>query len=184
MRMRSIRKKPKEMGGRAVTSQRQLLLSLLKKAGGHISAKELYRRASRKNESISLATIYRTLRLFKELGLIEERRLGQVICYYEIKAFAEHQHLVCSCCGNVIEFDSNLIRKIIEKVQRDYGFNVTKTELYMEGYCEQCKDVASNRAGSGKVLGMPIKQIDTQKAKGSISEKAKTYKGQKGTVKI
>ena len=182
--MRSIRNTKSYMEGRPVTPQRQLLLSQIQKYGGHISAKELYRRASRKNESISLATVYRTLRLFKDLGLIEERRLGQVNCYYEIKDLAGHQHLVCSCCGNVIEFDSNLIRKIIEKVQRDYDFNVTKTELYMEGYCEQCKDVVSNRAGSGQVLGVSIKQIDTQKAKGSISEKAKSYKGQKGTVKI
>lgn len=182
--MRSIRNIESYMEGRPVTAQRQLLLNLIKKAGGHISAKELYRRASRKNESISLATVYRTLRLFKDLGLIEERRLGQVNWCYEIKDLAEHQHLVCSCCGNVIEFDSNLIRKIIEKVQRDYGFSVTKTELYMEGYCEKCKDVASNRAGSGEVLGMLIKQIDTQKAKGSISEKAKSHTGQKGTVKI
>jgi len=184
MRMRNIRKNKKEFSGRPVTSQRKLLLSLIKKAGGHISAKELYRRASRKNESISLATVYRTLQLFKELGLVEERRLGQVCCHYEVKESIDHQHLVCRSCGKVIEFDSNLIRKIIEKVQRDYDFNVTKTELYMEGYCEQCKDVASNRAGSGKVLGMPIKQIDTQKAKGSISEKARSHKGQKGTVKI
>jgi len=76
--MRNIRKTKKEMKGRSVTAQRQLLLSLIRKAGGHISAKELYRRASRKNESISLATVYRSLRLFKELGLIEERRLGEV----------------------------------------------------------------------------------------------------------
>ena len=181
--MRSIRNTKSYMEGRPVTPQRQLLLSQIQKYGGHISAKELYRRASRKNESISLATVYRTLRLFKDLGLIEERRLGQVNCYYEIKDLAGHQHLVCSCCGNVIEFDSNLIRKIIEKVQLDYGFNVTKTELYMEGYCEQCKDVVSNRAGSGQVLGVSIKQIDTQKAKGSISEKAKSHKEQKGSVK-
>jgi Fe2+ or Zn2+ uptake regulation protein len=179
MGMRNIRNNRKEFSGRPVTSQRRLLLSLIRKAEGHISAKELYRRASRKNESISLATVYRTLRLFKELGLIEERRLGQVICYYEIKAFAEHHHLVCSCCGNVIDFDSNLIRKIGKKVQRDYGFTVTKTELYMEGYCEQCKDVTSNSAWSGGGLGVPIKQIDTQKAKGSISEKVSSQKAQK-----
>ncbi|MBW1714383.1 MAG: transcriptional repressor [Deltaproteobacteria bacterium] len=173
--MRSIRNIESHMEGRPVTGQRKLLLSLIQKAGGHISAKELYRRASRKNESISLATVYRTLRLFKDLGLIEERRLGQVNCYYEIKDLAGHQHLVCSCCGNVIEFDSNLIRKIIRKVQLDYGFNVTKTELYMEGYCEQCKDSVSNRAGTGEVLGVSIKQVHTQKAK--------SHKGQKGPVK-
>lgn len=138
MRMRNIRKNKKEFSGRPVTSQRKLLLSLIKKAGGHISAKELYRRASRKNESISLATVYRTLQLFKELGLIEERRLGQVYCHYEVKESTDHQHLVCRSCGKVIEFESLPIRKLVERVGRDHGFNISKIELYMEGNCQRC----------------------------------------------
>lgn len=162
MRMRNIRKNKKGFSGWPVTSQRRLLLSLIRKAGGHISAKELYRRASRKNESISLATVYRTLRLFKELGLIQERCLGQVNCYYEIKDLAEHHHLVCSCCGNVIDFDSNLIRKIIENVQRDHDFNVTKTELYMEGYCQQCNKEISNIARADQVSKMPLDQRERE----------------------
>jgi len=160
--MRNIRKNKKGFSGWPVTSQRRLLLSLIGKAGGHIGAKELYRRASKKNESISLATVYRTLRLFKELGLIQERRLGQVNCYYEIKDLAEHHHLVCSCCGNVIDFDSNLIRKIIENVQRDHDFNVTKTELYMEGYCRQCNKEISNIARADQVSKMPLDQRERE----------------------
>jgi Fur family ferric uptake transcriptional regulator len=136
--MRNIRKIQKEMRGRAVTSQRKLLLSLIKKAGGHISAKELYRLASKKNESISLATVYRTLQLFKELGLVEERRLGQMYCHYEMKESAEHQHLVCRSCGKVIEFDSPLFNKLAEELQRDYCFILKKIEVYMEGYCKDC----------------------------------------------
>jgi len=138
LRMRNIRKIQKEMRGRTVTSQRKLLLSLIKKAGGHISAKELYRLASKKNESISLATVYRTLQLFKELGLVEERRLGQMYCHYEMKESAEHQHLVCRSCGKVIEFDSPLFNKLAEELQRDYSFILKKIEVYMEGYCKDC----------------------------------------------
>jgi Fur family ferric uptake transcriptional regulator len=138
MRMRNIRKKNKEMGGRAVTSQRQLLLRLIRRAGGHMTAKELYMLASRSNESISLATVYRTLRLFKELGVIEERRLGQVYCYYEIKESPDHQHLVCRSCGKVIEYESPLLRQLVDNVQSDSGFKPTKIEVYMEGYCQQC----------------------------------------------
>ena len=134
------------MGGRVVTSQRHLLLRLIRRAGGHMTAKELYRLASSRNESISLATVYRTLQLFKELGVIEERRLGQVYCYYEIKESREHQHLVCRCCGKVTEFESLPIRKLVEKVGRDHGFNTTKIELYMEGNCQQCTKEASDMA--------------------------------------
>ena len=141
--MRNIRKIKNQMKGRPVTSQRKLLLSLIKKAGGHISAKELYRRASKRNESISLATVYRTLQLFKELGLVEERRLGQVYCHYEMKDSTEHQHLVCRSCGKVIEVESPLLSKLVEELKHEHGFNLTKIELYMEGYCPQCDKEAS-----------------------------------------
>jgi Fur family ferric uptake transcriptional regulator len=138
MRMRNIRKFQDDLKGRPVTSQRRLLLSLIKKAGGHVSAKELYRRAARINESISLATVYRSLQLFKELGLVEERRLGQLCSHYEIKESTEHQHLVCISCGKVIEFDSPLFSQLAEGLQRDYSFILKKVEVYMEGYCKDC----------------------------------------------
>ena len=141
--MRTIRNTRNEIEGHPLTAQRWLLLNLIRHAGGHIDAKELYRRANSQDESISLATVYRGLRLFKELGLVEERRLGQACCYYEIKHSVEHQHLVCRGCGKVIEFDSPLIRKLVDKVQRQRGFDVTKTELYLEGYCQQCRQKAS-----------------------------------------
>ena len=137
--MRLNRKRP-NMQEHPLTAQRRLLLELIRNADGHIDAKELYRRASSKNESISPATVYRSLSLFKQLGLVDERRLGKMRCYYEIKQTPEHQHLVCQGCGKVIEFESPLIRKLVDKVQREHGFNVTKAELYLEGYCEQCKE--------------------------------------------
>jgi len=123
-----------------VTAQRSLLLSIIRQAGMHLDAKELYRRASKKDANISLATVYRNLHLFKERGLIDERHLGQTRCYYEMKRLGEHQHLVCQGCRQVIEFESPLIRKLIAEVQRKNDFSVTKVELYLEGYCHKCKE--------------------------------------------
>lgn len=122
------------------TWQRRLLLSVMQEAGKHLDAKELYRRASERDARISLATVYRNLRLFKEQGLINERRLGQARCYYEMKRLGEHQHLVCKACGQVIEFESPLIRKLVAEVQRKNNFSVTKVELYLEGHCHKCKN--------------------------------------------
>ena len=126
--------------GHPLTNQRRLLLELLRDAEGHIDAKELYRRASAKDKSISSATVYRTLNLFKELGLVEEMMLGKLRCYYEIKQSAEHQHLVCRGCGKVMEFQNPHFQKLIEVVQREHGFNITKAELYLEGYCSGCEE--------------------------------------------
>ena len=126
--------------GHPWTSQRRLLLELLRDAEGHIDAKELYHRASARDESISPATVYRSLNLFKELGLVDEMRLGKVRCYYEIKQSPEHQHLVCQGCGKVINFQSPHFQKLIEAVRREHRFNITKAELYLEGYCSECEE--------------------------------------------
>ena len=126
--------------GHLSTSQRRLLLELLGKAQEHIDAKELYRRASARDESISPATVYRSLKLFKELGLIEERRLGRVRCYYEMKHSVDHQHMICQGCGRVMEFKTPLVQELVDMIQRDHDFKVTKAELCLEGYCEQCRE--------------------------------------------
>lgn len=123
-----------------LTSQRRLLFSTIREAGTHLDAKELYRRATEKGASISLATVYRSLRLFKEQGLIEERHLGQMCCRYQVKRSREHQHLVCRGCGRVIGFESPLISELVAEIQHKKDFCVTKIELYLEGYCHKCKE--------------------------------------------
>jgi len=136
-----INRTDEQAGAWPVTPQRRLLLSVMKEAGTHLDARELYRRASERNTNISLATVYRNLRLFKEQGLIEEKHLGQMRCYYEIRRGAEHQHLVCRACGQVIEFESPLIRELVAEVQRTNSFCVTRVELCLEGYCNKCNEI-------------------------------------------
>ncbi|MEA3298221.1 MAG: transcriptional repressor [Chloroflexota bacterium] len=123
-----------------VTPQRKLLLSVIQEAKGLLDAKELYRRANKRNASISLATVYRNLRFFKEQALIDERRFGHTRSYcYEMKRSGEHYHLVCHGCGHVIEFDSPLIHKLVAEIRRKNNFDVTGVELCLEGYCHDCK---------------------------------------------
>ena len=134
-------KQDNRIHGHSVTAQRRLLLELLRDAAGHIDAKELYRRASARDDSIGPATVYRSLNLFKELGLVDEMRLGKLRCYYEIKQSPEHQHLLCQGCGKVIEFQNPYFNKLIKSVQREHGFKITKAELYLEGYCPNCEGI-------------------------------------------
>jgi Fur family ferric uptake transcriptional regulator len=126
--------------GHLITSQRKLILDILKEADGHLDAKELYRKASERDPNISMATVYRTLRLFYEMGLIDERRLGQVRCSYELKRQADHHHLICKGCGRIMEVDSPLIRKLIKELQNKNKFHVIKAELCFEGYCVECEE--------------------------------------------
>ena len=133
-------KQDNRIHGYSMTAQRRLLLELLRDAEGHIDAKELYRRASARDNSIGPATVYRSLNLFKELGLVDEMRLGKLRCYYEIKQSPQHQHLLCQGCGKVIEFQNPYFNKLIKAVQREHGFKITKAELYLEGYCPNCEE--------------------------------------------
>jgi len=142
LRMRGIRKDSNQLKGHPLTAQRCLLLDIIHNSSEPIDARELYRRASSKDRSVSMATIYRSLRLFKELGLIDKMRLGLMHSCYEISHSMEHQHIICQCCGKVIEFESPLLTELIRNLQREHNFNVTRAELCLEGYCQQCKEEA------------------------------------------
>ncbi len=125
---------------RPVTAQRQLLLDVLREARSHVDAKELYRRAVEIDRHISLATVYRNLRLYKELELVDEIRLDEIHCYYEIKRLPEHYHLVCTACGRVIEFESPLITGLVAEVQQRSDFQASRVVLRLEGCCRKCKE--------------------------------------------
>lgn len=139
MIMNIIRKYQKQIDGRPVTTQRSLLLEIIRKAGKHLDADELYRLAKEKEPRISLATVYRNLKLFKELGLIVESSLGDTHSHYEIKGKTAHHHLVCLGCGKIIEFDSPLISKAVTDIQKEKEFEITSAQLKVEGYCKECQ---------------------------------------------
>ncbi len=136
--MRSNRNPELAIRDRPVTAQRRLLLDLLREADGHLDAKDLYRRAIERDRQISLATVYRNLRLFKELGLVGEIRLDDVHCYYEIKRPSEHYHLVCTACGRVIEVESPLVARLVAEVKHNCGFHAERAVLHFEGHCVDC----------------------------------------------
>ena len=130
---------PYGLTGKRTTSQRRLLLALISQAGGHLDADELYRRAREQELSISLSTIYRNLSLFKKLGLVEERHFAEEHHHYEAKATAEHHHLVCLGCDEVIEFQSPLTEQMKRQIQKESNFVITDTEVCMMGYCARCQ---------------------------------------------
>jgi len=128
-----------ELKGQRITAQRRLLLDLLRKAPGHLDADELCRLAKEKEPRISLSTVYRSLRLFKELGLVEERRFADEHHRYETKGKTEHHHLICLGCGRVVEFEHPLTAKMKADVGRECGFDVVGADVRLEGYCERCR---------------------------------------------
>jgi len=129
-----------------ITNQRALLLELLHQTGGHIDADELYRRARKKNSRISLSTVYRNLQLFKKLGLIDEHHFDEEHHHYEVKSGTEHQHILCTNCGKVVEFTHPVSRKLRDDVGKEYDFDITGFEVRMTGLCSSCRHKESKTA--------------------------------------
>jgi Fur family ferric uptake transcriptional regulator len=119
---------------RRMTSQRELLLGIIQERG-HLDADEIYRLAKRRNPRLSLSTVYRTLNLLKELGLVEELHLGEEHHHYEAKAEAHH-HLICLGCGKVIECR---LTEDLRELGRRHGFTVVSAQVELVGYCSDCR---------------------------------------------
>ncbi len=124
--------------GIACTAQRELVARTLLQLGSHVGANELHRKLARKNPRVALATVYRTLQLLKDNGLIAERHFGERWRRYENVAAAHHDHLVCLGCGAVIEFQEPLIEELQDRVARRNGFKAERHRLELYGYCRDC----------------------------------------------
>ena len=124
--------------GLRVTSQRALVLEIIRHGRGHLDADEIYRRAREKQPRISLSTVYRTLQMLRKLGLIAELHFDEEHHHYEAKPSTEHHHLVCLSCGRVVEFQYPLARLVKRNVTEIKDFEIIDTELRMTGYCPKC----------------------------------------------
>lgn len=127
--------------GLRVTSQRALILEIIRQGQGHLDADEVYRQGREKQPRLSLSTVYRSLRLFKKLGLVEEVHFDNAHHYYETKSPSVHHHLVCLGCGKVIEFNYPLKRLVKRDVPEARDFEIIDTEVRMTGYCSKCRQV-------------------------------------------
>jgi Fe2+ or Zn2+ uptake regulation protein len=125
--------------GLRITSQRALILDIIRQGQGHLDADEVYRRAREKQPRLSLSTVYRTLQTLKKLGLVEELHFDEAHHHYEVKPSAEHHHLVCLDCGKVIEFNRPLSRYIKKNVPEAKDFDIVDTEVSVSGYCTECR---------------------------------------------
>jgi Fur family ferric uptake transcriptional regulator len=101
-----------------LTPQRRRILDILKESGGHLDADTLYRKAKDRNSRISLATVYRTLALFRDAKMIREHRLGGSHAHFEPAQDALHYHCTCLECGRVIEFRSPKVKRAVDSFCR------------------------------------------------------------------
>jgi Fur family ferric uptake transcriptional regulator len=124
------------------TKQRDLIFDeFFNYLGQHVTVEDLYEKIKKQHPRIGYATIYRTLKLFKECGLAFERNFGDGRTRYEPVKFEgeHHDHLICLGCGKIIEFANNQIESCSHQVARLNGFEVVNHKLELYGYCTSCR---------------------------------------------
>ncbi|MFA5514866.1 MAG: transcriptional repressor [Desulfuromonadales bacterium] len=130
------------------TQQRDIILDEFLCSGSHLSTEELYLRIRRKHPNIGYATVYRTLKLFAECGIAEERHFGDGQARYESTSGEEHHdHLICTGCGAILEFEDPGIEELQQKVAAAHGFRIERHRLEIYGLCRKCEG-AEGRARS------------------------------------
>lgn len=138
--------------GKRITPERKLLLHIISE-NAHLDASEIYQLAKRENPKISLSTVYRTVTLLEELGLVEASELGEDHYHYEVR-LEEHYHLICLGCGKVVEIPPV---DAVRKLGAERGFEVVGVKLELLGYCAACqKKRARKKKGT-------FSQISTEK---------------------
>ncbi len=122
------------------TRERFMLVGEIMGTSGHFDADELYRSLSGKGVKVSRATVYNTLDLLVECGLISRYRFGENHSRYE-KAFGRprHDHLICLGCGDIIEFVSEKLEKIQKEVCEEKKFRPENSTLQIFGTCARCQ---------------------------------------------
>ena len=115
-----------------MTSQRRVIVQVLSEADDHPDVEEVHRRASLINSKISLATVYRTLRLFQDKNIIDRHDFGDGRSRFEVETSSHHDHLIDNSSGKVIEFHSDEIEALQRKVAKKMGYRLVghKLELY------------------------------------------------------
>ncbi len=139
-RERDIFRKYLERRGLKLTAERQAVFDQLFARHEHVEADEILVRLRARGKKISRATIYRTLELLVDSGVVGRVRVGEIGYRYErLRAGEHHDHLICNECGRVIEFFEPRIESLQDEVCDRYGFLSISHSHQMRGICKQCR---------------------------------------------
>lgn len=128
----------KEKGYR-LTPQRLMVLETLHEADNHLSAPEILSRVQSKYPYVNKSTVYRTLELLKELGLVMQTEMGgDTLCYHHAEK-GHHHHLICEKCGQTVEIDEGVFAPVDDTLRSKYQFRADLKHLAIRGRCFKCQ---------------------------------------------
>lgn len=133
-----------------LTNQRKVVFEILtEKQEDHLSPEEIFEHIKDIYPEIGLATIYRTLQLFEEIGLVYKLNFDDGCYRYEIlsqndKEIHQHHHLICKKCGKIIEVKEDLMNSLEEIIEKQYNFEIKNHIVKFTGICSQCRNKENN----------------------------------------
>lgn len=128
------------------TRQRELIIEAFFAQPGHLSVEELWARVRTLDQHVSVATVYRTMKLLAESGLAHAQNFGDGQTRYEAAVGREHHdHLICTSCSKIVEFEDNGIEALQDAVAARHGFKVTSHKMELYGLCKSCQANAVGR---------------------------------------
>ena len=125
--------------GLRLTPQRLIVLSAIAEGEGHMNVDEVYRRAKQAYPYMDIATVYRTLHLFKKLRLVTEVGMGDRLHYELTDPKARHQHMVCHVCGKAFNLSPSYLDEFRTRLVREFGFEPDLDNLTVAGVCSECQ---------------------------------------------
>ena len=134
----SIADRLSELGYR-LTPQRAMIMSAIENSDDHISAEEIYAQIVAKYPQVNISTVYRTLELLTQLGLVTQTDLGGGRVSYHPLDKGHHHHLVCQGCGAIIDLDGSVMSSLKNTLLREYKFVADLRHLAIFGRCVNCR---------------------------------------------
>ena len=126
--------------GLKATRQRDVIVDTFFESQGHLSVDELLEAVLKRDPNIGAATVYRTMKILTECGLASARHFDDGQTRYEPALDrAHHDHLICTGCHAIVEFENERIEELQENVARHHGFTVTRHKLELYGLCKACQ---------------------------------------------
>ncbi len=126
--------------GYRLTPQRMMVVEALHGADKHVSAEEIYAQVKAKYPYANISTVYRTLDLLKELGLVTEIALGDGCVRFHPAEKGHHHHLVCQKCGKMIDLPESALAQLEAALYDMYQFKADLKHMAVFGLCSQCQD--------------------------------------------
>ncbi len=121
--------------------QKDYILKILFFSADHLTAEQIvFRIKEEYNIDVGIATVYRTMKFFEELKIVDSLDIGDGTKRYEINLNLHHDHLVCTSCGKIIEFNDEIIEQQQIKVAKENKFNLKEHVMTIYGFCENCQE--------------------------------------------